>query len=610
VTIDPRDVAAADAHLRGLDDVQIRLVRTVDDAAELFRWLSTHHEIAIDTETTGLSPERDRVRLVQYGDELTGWVVPFERWGGIVEDVTRRFEGRYTAHNAPYDVAMLDHEGIHLPRPKIHDTRIMAHVLDSRGSLALKKLSKLHVDPRADAGQHLLDDAIGGRGGWTWATVPIEFEPYWVYAGLDTILTSRLRGKLEPLVQLEAPRSYELELAVTWVCNKMERHGTRVDREYTQEFVDQLSHYATQVRDWCHAQYGCAPGSPEPVVQALLRDGVELTKRTDGGKYSLDKYVLRELDHPLAQAVLGHRQAQKLVGTYLMNYLRLSEHDGYIHPHINSIGGRAKNPYEPGGSQGVRTGRMSMDDPNLQNVPIRTKEGERIRNCFIPSEGHVWVKTDADQIESRIMAHLSQDPGMIAAFKSDGDFFVNLARNLFAEPDFQKSDPRRQMVKNGMYAKIYSAGIHQFSVTAGVPDDVGGAFIQRLDALYPGIPTFSNQIYRLALQRRDQKGEAYVRSFLTGRKHVADPGREYAVLNYEVQGAAGELLKMKMLEADAAGLGEFMTIPVHDEIDFDVPRDQLSDALDTIKDVMDDDTLLSVPLTWSTSTGERWGDLT
>ena len=592
----------------GLTDVQIHLVDSVEECNNFLRWLSTKTEIGFDTESTGLDVDIDTVRMVQFGDQREGWSIPFERWSGLVHEAVDRFEGTYVAHNLSYDVAICRKHGLNFPTERMHDTRLMLHVVESTGSLALKNAAKRFVDPRADAGQRQLEEAIGKKGGWTWATVPYDYEPYWLYAGLDTVLTMQLKDVIWPQVQAEAPRSYELELAVSWVADKMERKGVLVDREYTNDLRDQLSAYIDQAEEWCQTHFGLYPGSNQNVIHALQQAGVEFTKYTQGGAISLDKEVLSSIDHPLAATVLARRQAQKLVSTYLSTYLELSERDGRIHPSINTVGGTSKNPFEPGGGQGVRTGRMSMSDPNLQNVPTRTKEGKRIRQCFIPSPGNTWVKCDADQIEMRLMAHLTAEPKMIEAFNAEGDFFVNMARDLFADPNFQKSDPRRQFVKNAGYAKLYGAGGEKFAKTAGASSvEEAVAFMRRFDALYPAIPGWIRQIERTGADRLRDEGTAYVRSTLTGRRHVADAGRLYTLVNYLIQGTAGEILKLKMVEADQAGLGEFMVLPVHDEIDLDVPTHQLDDVLTTLKDVMDDHELLRVPLTWSAETGTSWG---
>ena len=592
-----------------LDGVQVHLVDNVETAFECKRWLSTLDRVALDTESTGLDHDVDKARLVQLGDARQAYVIPIEwdGWGGLVIELIRAFRGEWVLHNMTYDDAMLYNAlGLRLPRDRTHDTRFQAHVLSSTGSLALKKLATLHVDPRAAMLQDDLTDVFA-KGGWTWATIPWNMEQYWFYGGVDTILTYQLDEYQRPLVQREAPASYELELAVAWVCERMERRGVRVDREYTRAFADELSAYVEEAEAWCRAQYDVYPGSNNAVVQRLRRDGVEFTQYTEGGAVKLDKFVLAALDHPLAQTVLGRRRAQKMVSTYLGNYLRMSERDGRVHPSINTVGGTGKNPFEPGGSSGVRTGRMSSSDPNIQNVPIRGAASTRIRRCFVPDEGHSWIKADFSQIEMRAMAHMAGDERMIDAFRSEGDFFVNLGRDIFGDPNFQKSDPRRQLIKNGGYAKIYGAGIPKFAATAGVSEDVAYAFMRDFDAIYAGVPRWVRQVERDARRRLEEEGEAYIRSPLTNRKFVADERKLYPLVNYCLQGMAGEILKMKIVEADHAGLGDYMLFPVHDEVDLSVPNDELDDALATVRDVMSDDSLLSVPITSSIDVGAHWG---
>jgi DNA polymerase-1 len=592
-----------------LDDVTgVTLVNSVDDAYALMRWLSTKDEVALDIEGSGLKKYTDKVRLVQLGDQREAWCIPFERWGGVVEDVVRRFQGTYVTHNGPnYDIPMLRTAGIEIPQHKVHDTRLMAHVVDSTGSIALKNLCKRLIDPRAASMQKELDDAMK-KSGWGWDTVPVDFQPYWVYGGVDTILTLQLKDILWPQVQAQSPDAYALELAVVWVTERMERKGILVDREHTSRFRTELTDYMTAVEAWCENTYNVYPGSNAGIIKRLQADGVVFTKMTAGGNISLDKDVLASIDHPLAQAVLGRRRAQKVCSTYLGTYLDLTEFDPRIHPSINTVGGSGKSPFEPGGNSGVRTGRMSSNDPNMQNVPTRGPFKKKIRNCFVPAERYTWLKADFSQIEMRGMAHMAQDEAMLAAFRTEGDFFVNMARQIFNEPDFRKSDPRRQFVKNGGYAKIYGAGIDKFSATAGVHPDEGRAFMRQFDATFSGVVRWTRELEMLARRRLDSEGEAYVRSPLTNRKLVAEAGKLYTLVNYAIQGMAAEILKMKIVEADAAGLGEYMILPVHDEIDFEVPDDDLGEVVPVINSVMNDDKLLSVPIESSLDMGKRWGD--
>jgi DNA polymerase I len=607
-----------------LDTAQAHLIESVDDAAEFMRWLSTKKKVAFDTESTGLDHDTDHARLVQYGDGRDGWAIPFERWAGVVDDAVKRYEGEYIMHNAPFDWIMMKNGGVNIPRHKCHDTRLKAHVLSSTGPLGLKPLAERYVDPRASAAQQTLNDGIGKHGGWTWANVPVTYEPYWVYGALDPVLTYLLDEKLDPLVQAEAPLSYQLELASQWVCEDMARRGVSVDREYTSDLYDKMTDYIDVVTKWCVDYYGVKPGSNDAVAQKLIDEGVRLVKRTDAGRFSVDKSVLSSIAHPLAQGVLGRRQAVKISSTYLRHYLDLSTRDGRIHPSINTVGGTAKNPFEQGGARGVRTGRMSMDSPNLQNVPIRTKEGKRIRNCFDArcsarcgcDASHTWIKCDFDQIEMRLFTHIADDPEMRKLFGGTVDPFLQATRDVFGDVTILKTDDRRQHMKNAFYAKLYGAGVEKFALTAGIRNEFGDldlpvaqAFLTRLDQLYPGIRTLQRSIETEANTRRQREGEAYTRSPLTNRKFTADEGREYALMNYAVQGTAGEILKMKMVEVDQAGISQYLVLPVHDEFDFDAPHYEVNDVLATLHDIMNDDTLLSVPITATASVGERWGSV-
>jgi DNA polymerase-1 len=221
------------------------------------------------------------------------------------------------------------------------------------------------------------------------------------------------------------------------------------------------------------------------------------------------------------------------------------------------------------------------------------------------------VFCDFDQIEMRGLAHMSQDEGLRNAFISPDDFFIVLARSVFNDPSISsKKDPRRQVVKNVGYGKIYGAGIAKLALTARISEEQAAAAMHAFDASFPGVRAFQNRVQRTALERKKAEGVGYVRSPLTHRRHPSDDGKEYALVNYLVQGLAAEMFKMKLIELSNAGLDKFMILPVHDEVIIDVPRDDIPDVIATLKDVMNDDKLLSIPLTAGIAVGERWGSKT
>jgi DNA polymerase-1 len=179
---------------------------------------------------------------------------------------------------------------------------------------------------------------------------------------------------------------------------------------------------------------------------------------------------------------------------------------------------------------------------------------------------------------------------------------------MYQDPSIVKKDPRRQTTKNAMYAKGYGAGIPKFALTAGIPIDEARDFMDRLDTRFPGIRHLQEQVEAVSSKRKQDEGDAYVISPLTGRRHYASRGKEYALVNYLIQGTAAEVLKRKVLELEAAGLSEWATLLVHDEVILDVPRERALEARDALDEIMNDDSLFEVRIEADTEAGFRWGE--
>lgn len=589
-----------------LDDVKLHLIDSFESAQEYMEWFSNLPDdapIAIDTETTGFKWHgNDHVRLVQVGNEEHGWAMQWERWSGLLE-ATLKLHGDAPIDmmNAKFDFAFLRKAGVTLRQTQIRDVGVMAHVLEPHMSRALKNQAKRHVDPRAGALQYELDEAIGARSEWSWATIPVDYRPYWSYAALDTVLTAHVRAHHLPRVEAQALQAYEIENAFQWVALKAETYGVRIDVDYAREHLDKFNAYCNDVEAWCQLEYGIKPGSNQAVVRKLQSLGYDsaayFSKTTERGAVALDAGVLEAIDHPLAQSVLRRRQFQKIASTYLSFYVTHADANGLIHPTINTIG--------------ALTSRMTMQEPNFQNLPVRGgNPGVKVvRNCVVARPGHTLVMVDFDQVEMRGLAIDSGDEGLRAAFGTGEDFFVEIARTVYDDPNLVKSDPRRQPVKNGMYARIYGAGLVKQAATAGVSVDQMRYVSTSLNAKFPGIESYARRVIDEAIRRgREEGGLAYTTCSLTGQRFFAERGKEYALVNYKIQGWAAKLLKLKALELDAAGLGDYIILFVHDEIIFDVPNEMLHDAVQTIQKIMNDDTMFPVAIRASVSTGQRWGE--
>jgi len=598
-----------------LQGVSLHLVETYEDVTKCLDWLSslTCDRIGFDTEGTGLSPELDSVRLVQFGDRFTGWAIPLDRWYGLIEEIVRRWQrhGRFVAHNARYDIAMLRKHGIHIPVHLVDDTMMLAHIVNPTVSVGLKQQCARHIDPVAAAAQQQLHDVMRS-GGYTWATIPITATGpcavYWVYAALDPVLTVRLWEHHWPEVARIAPRAYDIELSVGWIADRMERKGVLIDREYTSVKRDEFAELYASLAKRGIDEFGVHLGSSQQIIDVLLRDEVPLWKRTPEGAWSLDKFALEGVRHPLALLLQEYKRVEKLDSTYLRRFLEYSEHDGRLHPSINTLGFKEQTV----GAFGVVTGRMSMSKPNLQQLP-RVDESDPlsivVRNCVVASPNSTLVMFDFDQIELRIMAHLTRDPGLAAAFAQPGDFFTYMTQTIYGDSTITKKDPRRSLTKSYVYASNYGSGNDRLARTTHIPL----AEIEKLAVdyrrAYAEVPKHQRRVQDEAARRYRAEGMAYVTSPMTGRRFIADdPKKLYPLVNYQIQGLAAEIMKTKLLELDAAGLGDYLVLAVHDEAISDIPDKDVPDAIDTMNTIMNDDKLLSLPLTSGGATGKRWAE--
>lgn len=579
----------------GLGTPDLKLVDSVEEAGNFLRWLSQDRPlgaIAIDLETGefpgkdkkhALSPWHGRIRLAQVGDGQTGWSIPWEEWSGVFYQALEHYQGPIIAHNIAFESKWLAvNSRYKLPWDKAHDTMIMSQVIQpDAGSHALKTLTDRLIDPRASAVQGLLDQAMV-KNGWTWGTIPVNFPIYWQYGALDTVITTRLfldhfYKHIRPGMQLNRP--YELEMANRRVCTQMEINGARVDLEYSAEKYKQLMDYAENAKNMAQSRYGYNIGSPSQLAAAIINLGGEITKRTAGGSPSVDKEQLDILKRDgnrdvreLAELVINVRKAGKLASSYFENFQK-GAIDGILHPEIRTLE--------------ARTGRMSITNPALQTLP---SGDPLVRRAFLPrEENQRIVSSDLDQVEFRLTANFSQDEALINLFqeadRTGGDVFTSIMRQVYKDDTLTKEDPRRKLIKGTVYGKLYGAGVSKMALTSGVQEEDMQEVVDAFDRTYPGIKRFQKKVEREGQQRLDLEGVAYVETE-TGRKLPADDNRLYALTNYKIQGTAAELFKQNLLKLDAAGLTDYMVVPVHDEIVLSVPLEMIEEVAPVIQDCM------------------------
>jgi DNA polymerase I len=577
-----------------MQDVIINLVESWDEAQSFMHWLGERRPIlACDTETGGFDWWVDKLRLVQFGDAYTGWVIPWEMWGGLAKEALERYDDNIAWHNAKFDIKFLEYHGVKVKRHLMQDTRTMAHLLDPASPTGLKELGVCYVDASCDQGQATLKKGML-QNKWTWANVPVNFTPYWIYSGLDPVITARLYEQFEPQITGPLEDLYEMEIAVIWILNEIEKKGARVDVDYCISKRDELRKSADEQDKWIFEEFGVHAGQNAKLVDVFRREGVKLTKKTGKTKsYSMDEDVLKSIDHELAHAVLDVRKARKYAKAYFSSYIERAV-DGFIHPDINPLG--------------ARTGRMSVSKPPLQQIP-RTK---LTRSPFIPREGHKLVSVDFDQIEMRIFAHLSGDPSLVEAFHGENDFFCALAEQIYGRPiDKVKDKKIRTVTKNTCYGIVYGAGIAKSASMTGIPFEEMQQFRKQFDTRFPGIKVHAKSVEQEARMNEKKTGVPFVTTPM-GRIQPADFFNEqwklYALVNYQIQGCAADMFKQTLVELDQADLTQFLILPVHDEVVADVPKDDADEVAHEMVECFEANQPLKVPVTADSNIVDCWGD--
>jgi DNA polymerase-1 len=599
----------------GLDNVQLHLVDSVEKAQNFLRWLGERRPndaVAIDIETGELpgnkrtdafSPWHGQMRLVQVGDGQQGWAIPWKEWSGVFYEAMEKFDGPIVCHNIAFEARWFEVQSRwSIPWHRAHDTMLMSQIIDPLGSAALKKLTSQYVDPKAAALQTHLDNSFA-ENGWTWGTVPTNFEPYWAYGALDTVLTMRIFDQFWEKCGPNKPYSipYELEMATRKIVTRMELNGARVDLDYSQKKFDELNAYGESVKQWGKDTYGMSITSNIQLVRLMESLGAEITETTPSGQKSASKDQLKMLLRDgndevkqLADVVLKQRKADKLANTYFKNFLD-GNIDGIMHPSVRTMG--------------ARTGRMSITDPALQTLP---SGDATVRRAFIPKdEDHVIIASDLDQVEFRLTANLSQDPDLINLFnESDltgGDVFTEIMRQVYQDPTAQKSDNRRKLIKGVVYGKLYGAGVATMALTAGVSDAQMKSVVDAFDGSYPGVKLMAQAIEDIGMKRLRAEGAGYVKT-KTGRRLPCDDDRVYSLTNYLIQASAAEIFKQNLVKLDNADLTELLIVPVHDEIVLNVPKDNVKDIMETVRECMTTREGWSVPLTAGVDGPfENWG---
>lgn len=582
-------------YIDSLEDVRVFLDWATNDRGR------TH--VAIDTETGGLDFWNHELRLVQIGDLHHGFAMRWDRFGGLFTDFMNTFPGFIDIHNLQFDFRFLEREkAMNIPWDRVRDTLLAARILRPGQSADLKGLSEELIDPRGRIGQDMLKTAFKANK-WDWDTVPYDYPGYTTYAALDTVETAWLAECL-PAWDIY-PEAWDIEMNALRICYQMEKRGFAVDVEYAEQQYDHFLGRAKRIIEWGSGKYGFNIASNTQLVAYALQVGIPLTKMTPKGQYQMTAEVIEDIvndvrvpeEHrKLFGWVKQARDENKLATTYF-RAIAQDHHDGRIHPSLNTM-------------QAI-TGRMSSSRPNLQNLPSNSSA---VKKAYIPDPGEVLLSSDLDQVEFRIFAHLSNDTNLINTFletaRTGGDIFTTIGKDVYNDPDFQKSDPRRKLIKGVTYGSLYGASVKKQALTAGVPVEEMQVVYDALTTQYPGWLTYPKSLMTEVEDRaRMNNGIGWIEVPYSKRRIPVPGDTSYRGTNYTIQGLAADVLKRNLIKMDAAGISEFLRVPVHDEVILSVPTDLVEDVKRTVVDCMTTTEGFAVPLTSDCSDPIlRWGD--
>ena len=605
----------------------------VTDRAALDRWIAdaTHAgAVAVDTETTSLdsmraelvgvslsiepgracyvplahvAPGGGTADLIDGAPEPPGQI-PLDEAVAALKPLLEHPGVLKIGHNIKYDMEVLARYGIEVA--PVDDTMLLSYVLEAgMHGHGLDELCKLHFE---HVNIKFSDVAGSGRNAVSFAEVSLDAARD--YAAEDADMTLRLHRLLKPrLVADRMTTVYEtLERPLVGVLAGMERAGIRVDVSVLHALSRDFERRGAALSEEIYREAGhdFNIGSPKQLGSVLFEEmGLEGGRKTRQGAYATGADILETLaaqGHALPRLVLDWRQLAKLRSTYTE---ALAEA-------VNPATGRVHTSF---GQAIASTGRLSSNDPNLQNIPVRTGDGRRIREAFVAEDGWTLLSADYSQIELRLLAHVADIEALKSAFHEGADIHARTAGEVFGLPTEGMDPAMRNRAKAINFGIIYGISPFGLARQLGIPQSEARAYIEAYFEHYPGIRDYMETTKAFA------RANGYVTTAFGRRCHtpgIADknPARrnfsERAAINAPLQGAAADIIKRAMIRLPGAvadaGLGARMLLQVHDELLFEVPDGELADTAAVVARVMEGAAHLSVPLTVETGSGRSWAE--
>jgi DNA polymerase-1 len=600
-------------------NIDVKIIDTDAKLTDLVKKLNQAKVISFDTETT--STEEMTAEIVGISlaiQEGEGYYIPVGHQAGTnlpLEQVISALKGPMTnpkigkiAHNAKYDYIVLARQGLRVS-PLTFDTMLAEFILNPAShNLGLKNLAFVKLGEEMTH----IEDLIG-RGKKQITMDGVAIESVAPYAVADAEIPLRLMAlQVEELKRVNGEKLlYEIDLPLTPVLADMEMTGISLDLPFFEETSRRLEKRMTEIEKQVFESVG-KPfnlNSTQQLSDILFnRLGLEPPDRgnkTASGHFSTSAGVLDLLrgKHPVVDMVLEHRELSKLKSTYVdALQAALNADTGCVHTSYSQIG--------------AVTGRLSSSDPNLQNIPIRTEEGRRLRHGFIAGKGNVLLSVDYSQIELRLVAHMAQDEGMLAAFRAGEDIHATTAAAIYGVSPDKITKAMRRHAKAINFGLIYGMSVFGLTRTTELTLAEAETFVKAYFEKFPGIKKYLDGIRKQAAQ------QGYVETLLGRRRYFpalqskanvqVKNREEREAINAPVQGTAADIMKIAMLNIPPAlkeaGLKAKMLLQVHDELVFECPKNELKETARMVQNVMENAYPLSIPLSTEARYGANWGE--
>ncbi len=616
---DDADAAAAPAEDRRGAPALPREYETVLGWERFEHWLQhirAAELVALDTETDSLDGMRAQIVGISFATRpgVAAYVPLRHDYPGAPQQLPRdEVLARLTpwlqdaskakvGQNIKYDLHVFANHGVAVQGYR-HDTLLQSYVLEAHKPHGLESLAERHLGRRG-----LSYEDLCGKGAHQIPFAQVDVDKAAEYSGEDSEMALQVHHTLWPQLEADAKLRFvyeHIEMPTCRVLQRIERTGVLIDAQQLALQSKDLGERMVALEQQAYALAG-QPfnlGSPKQIGEILFgKLGLPVVKKTASGAPSTDEDVLEKLaeDHPLPQRMLEHRSLAKLKGTYTDKLpLMVNPHTGRVHTNY---------------AQAVAvTGRLASNDPNLQNIPIRTAEGRRVREAFIAPPEHVIMSADYSQIELRLMAHISGDAGMRAAFAAGEDIHRATAAEVFAVAPGEVSAEQRRYAKTINFGLIYGMGVFGLAQSLGIEQKAARDYIDRYFARFAGVRRWMDETKASAAALGYVEtlfGRRIVLQDIRGGNGPRRSAAERQAINAPMQGTAADLIKLAMIAVQDALDREHkatrMVMQVHDELVFEVPLAELDWAREAVPRLMAGVAELTVPLLAEVGVGANW----